>query len=247
MRTSDKKIQTEAPPSGVIRVLNSKQCNKKVQVKLLASTDLWKKDPKTRTLHKMMKQAQQEAEKLREKTVPREKSEELQQQLRNVNQSESQAFEGWRKEQEKVAKVTRRLDTVIKQMDTLCSLYNDVLACRAPAKNYALFLLERYLQLKIKAVKAGAPIQINTVNDFIDYCKHYGVKVQRLLCEFYLHNLVLDQETELNPGPFVGDIQLQAFISFGVNQIKWLKAYNTFQRQENGLDLWVRVEPRNPV
>jgi len=77
----------------------------------------------------------------------------------------------------KVAKVTRRLDIVIKHMDTLCSLYNDVLACRAPVKNYALFLMERYLQLKIKAVKAGAPIQINTLDDFINCCKHYGVKV----------------------------------------------------------------------
>ena len=122
-------------------------------------------------------------------------------------------------------------------MDTLCSLYNEVLACRAPAKNYALFLMERYLQLKIKAVKAGAPIQINTIDDFINCCKHYGVKIQRLLCE-YLHSLVLDQDIEQNLGPFVGDIQLQAFISFGVNQFKWLKTYNAFQRQENGLDLW---------
>lgn len=68
-----------------------------------------------------------------------------------------------------------------------------------------------------------------------------------MLCEFYLHNLVLDQETDLNPGPFVGDIQFQAFISFGVNQLKWLKAYNIFQRQENSLDLWVRAEPRDPA
>jgi len=68
--------------------------------------------------------------------------------------------------------------------------------------------MERYFQLKIKAVKEGAPIQINTLSNFINCCKHYGVKVQRLLCEFYLHNLVLDEETELNPGPFVGDIQL---------------------------------------
>jgi len=81
-------------------------------------------------------------------------------------------------------------------MDTLCSLYTDILACRGPAKNYALLLMERYLQLKSKAVNAGAPIQINTIDDFINCCNHYGVKVQRLLCEFYLHNLVLDQETE---------------------------------------------------
>jgi len=96
--------------------------------------------------------------------------------------------------------------------------------------------MERYLQLKIKVVKTGAPIQINTIDDFINFCKHYGVKVQRLLCEFYLHNFVLDQEIKQNPGPFVRDIQLQAFISFEVNQIKWLKAYNAFQRQENGLN-----------
>ena len=132
-------------------------------------------------------------------------------------------------------------------MDTLFSLYTDVLASRAPAKNYALFLMERYLQLKIKVITAGAPIQINTNDDFINCCKHYGVKVQRLLCEFYLHNLVLNQDIEQNPSPFVGDVQLQAFISFGVNQFKWLKAYNAFQRQENGLDLWVRVEPRDPL
>lgn len=58
---------------------------------------------------------------------------------------------------------------------------------------------------------------------------------------------MLNQETEQNPGPFVGDIQLQAFISFGVNQIKWLKAYNALQREENRLDLWVRAEPRDPL
>ena len=51
----------------------------------------------------------------------------------------------------------------------------------------------------------------------------------------------------MNPSPFVGGIQLQAFISFGVNQIKWLKAYNAFGRQENILDLWVRAEPRDAV
>ena len=62
-----------------------------------------------------------------------------------------------------------------------------------------------------------------------------------------MHNLVLDGETEQNPSPFVGDVSLKAFISFGVNKIKWLKAYNAFQRQENGLDLWVRAEPKDPL
>ena len=132
-------------------------------------------------------------------------------------------------------------------MDTLCSLYTDVLACICPTKNYALFLLERYLQLKIKAVRAGKPIELKTIVDFVTCCKLYGVKVQRLLCEFYLHNLILENDSETNPSPFVGHIQYHAFISFAVNQLKWLKSYNVFQRQENELDLWVRSEPKNPL
>ena len=133
------------------------------------------------------------------------------------------------------------------QMNTICSLYTDVLACRSPANNYALFLLERYLQLKIKAVRVGKPIELKTVEDFINCCKHHGVKVQRLLCEFYLHNFVLEEETKKNPSHFVGDVQFRAFISFTANQLKWFKAYNTFRRQENGLDLWVRGEPKHPL
>lgn len=49
------------------------------------------------------------------------------------------------------------------------------------------------------------------------------------------------------PTLFLGDIQYQEFIFFSVNQLKWLKAYNVFQRQENELDLWVRSEPKKPL
>ena len=51
----------------------------------------------------------------------------------------------------------------------------------------------------------------------------------------------------MNPSPFIGDIQFQAFISFVVNQLKWLTTYNSFQRGEYSLDLWVRSEPTHPL
>jgi len=71
--------------------------------------------------------------------------------------------------------------------------------------------------LKIKAVKAGKPIELRTIEDFINCCKQHGVKVQRILCDFYLHNFILENEVEKNPNPFAGDVQFQAFISFAVN------------------------------
>lgn len=65
--------------------------------------------------------------------------------------------------------------------------------------------------------------------------------------EIYLHNFILEEEVDKNPIPFVGDIQFQAFISFAVNQLKWFKAYNSFQRQEHKLDLLVRSGPTYPL
>lgn len=140
-----------------------------------------------------------------------------------------------------------RLEKFMSQMDNICSLYTDVLACRSLANNYALFFLERYLQLKIKAIRAGKMIELKTIEDFINCCKQHGVKFKRLLCEFYLYNFVLEEEVENNLNQFLGDVQFQAFISFVVNQLKWFKAHNTFQRQEYVLNLWITGEPKHPL
>lgn len=59
-------------------------------------------------------------------------------------------------------KVKAKLDKVVGQIDTILYLYYDVLSCRSPATNYALLLLERYLILKIKVVKAGKSVELKT-------------------------------------------------------------------------------------
>lgn len=126
--------------------------------------------------------------------------------MQDNNASKSEAFDKYRRAEERTEKINIRLEKVMHQMDTLCSLYMDVLACRSPTNNYALFLLKRYLQLKIKTIRVGKPIELKTIEDFINCCKHHGVKFQQLLYEFYLHNFVLEEELEKNPSPFVGDV-----------------------------------------
>jgi len=89
--------------------------------------------------------------------------------------------------------------------------------------------MERYLLLKCKAVKAGKQSEIKTTTDFIKCFKEHDEKVQRLLCELYMHNFVLEDDRDSHPGPFIGDIQFQAFLSFAANQLKWAKAHNNFE------------------
>lgn len=109
-------------------------------------------------------------------------------------------------------------------MEIVFPLYSDTLSCRASATNYALFLMERYLLLKVKAIKAGKPTEIKTTLDFIKCFREHNEKVQHLLCELYMHNFVLEDNMDSHPAPFIGDIQFQVFLCFAANQIKWAKA-----------------------
>jgi len=94
-----------------------------------------------------------------------------------MNATKSETFDRYRKAEGKIERIKLKLDRVIGQTDTICSLYIDVLACRSPTTNYALFLLEQYLLLKIKAVRVGKSIELKTVEDFINCYKQHGVKV----------------------------------------------------------------------
>ena len=94
-----------------------------------------------------------------------------------------------------------------KLITMIFSLYSDVLTCRALATNYALFLVEWYLLLKIKAVRAGKPTAFKTIEEFFHCWNDQDEQVQCLLCELYMHNFFLEEDMDNNPSPFIGDIQ----------------------------------------
>jgi len=84
--------------------------------------------------------------------------------------------------------------------------------------------MECYLLLRVKSIRAGNPITFSVVPEFISCFREQEEKVQYFLCELYFHNFILEDERENNPGPFNGDIQFQAFLSFTKNQVRWGKA-----------------------
>ena len=63
------------------------------------------------------------------------------------------------------------LDGALEQIKNVFSIYSDILACRAPATNYALFLLEHYLLLKVKSIRVGTPYEFTTVSNFVSCFK----------------------------------------------------------------------------
>ena len=90
--------------------------------------------------------------------------------FKDLSATEDETFAQLREEKAKVKKAQDQVEQAKKQTSMVFSLYSDVLTCREPTTNYALFLVERYLLLKIKAVKARKPMNFKTVEEFVQCC-----------------------------------------------------------------------------
>jgi hypothetical protein len=83
--------------------------------------------------------------------------------LKDMTATEGETYDALTKAQEKIKKVQTQLENYLEQIKHICDVYSDAINYRAPATNYVLFLLEQYLLLRVKAIRAGKPISFSTV------------------------------------------------------------------------------------
>jgi hypothetical protein len=120
-------------------------------------------------------------------------------QLKSMSATENKTFVELTRAQGKVNKVQGQLDKALEKIKEIFSVYNDIVDCRAPATNYTLFLLERYLLLRIKAIREGKPIEFTIVSEFVSCFREQEEKVQYFLCELYLHKFILGENRKREP------------------------------------------------
>jgi chromosome segregation ATPase len=170
-------------------------------------------------------QAQQALAQHQHGMVTRTKYQRIVKELKDMTATEGETYVALTRAQEKIKKVQTQLEKALEQIKEICDVYSDAINCRA------LFLLERYLLLRVKAIRVGKPISFDTIPEFISCFREQDEKVQYFLCELYFHNFILEDNGEDNPDPFIGDIQFQAFLSFTQNQVRWGKAHKTFLKR----------------
>jgi hypothetical protein len=164
-------------------------------------------------------------------------------QLQAMSEKENETYAELTKDQGRTKKIQGQLEKDLEKIKEICDVYIDAIDCRAHATNYTFFLLESYLFLRVKSIRAGKPIKFTTISEFVSCFREQEEKVQYFLCELYFHNFILEDNGRDNPGPFIGDIRLQVFLSFTKNQFRWAKAHKTFMKRETGLNIWIRGEP----
>ena len=57
-----------------------------------------------------------------------------------------------------------------------------------------------------------------------------------------MHDYFLEDDQAFNLIPYVGDIQLRAFTSYTINQVKWKKYSDTFEENQSTRPLLIRRE-----
>jgi predicted nuclease with TOPRIM domain len=129
-------------------------------------------------------QTQKTLTQCRSEMVTMEEYQKVVKQLKTMSATENETFAELTRAQGKIKKVQNQLEKDLEKIKEICDVYTDAIDCRAPATNYTLFLLERYLLLRVKSIRAGKPIKFTTVSEFVPCFREQEEKVKYFLCEF---------------------------------------------------------------
>ena len=134
--------------------------------------------------------------------------------------------------------------TIDKQI--LHDLTLNLLGCRRPSPSYPIFLWERYFLFQLKAIMEGITYLCSSTRTFLDVFRASDFDEQSLLREFFLHNIICEHvsmQMIVIVFPYMGGLQLRAFVSFMRNHIEWHLAIKSMETNEEKTTLWVRAEP----
>ena len=126
--------------------------------------------------------------------------------------------------------------------EEIFSLSQQVMACLPPAHSYSFFLHEQYIFFCLESVHQELSHVIEDSIQLLHILRSHNILDQHLMCEVYMHDYVLGNDQSFNPVPYMGDIQLRAFTSYVVNQVKWKKAFNTYEENQENRPLVLQME-----
>jgi hypothetical protein len=146
------------------------------------------------------------------------------------------------KQKEKITELEAQIQRLRDDKHEMYDITQQVVTCRSPSLSYALFLHEQYLFFCLECIYQEMVYNIKDPIQFLRTLRSHDILTQHLMCELYMHNYLLRDDKKFNPVPYVGDVQLRAFLSYTINQVKWKKALDSFEENQVHIPLQVRME-----
>ena len=121
----------------------------------------------------------------------------------------------------------------------------ELMSCRSPSPLYAMFLKEQFLSFQMTCIVQNKTLTLDDPQDFF-YAFHNSLAiVKKFLCELFLYNLVEPDCRDWNPLLYVGDIQLQALMSWIQNEISREHQAQQYIEMEYEIPLFLRPKAKN--
>ena len=105
---------------------------------------------------------------------------------------------------------------------------------------YLVCLKEQFLLFQLMMTIKNVDCDFKNAQDFYALYQTLSSWQKNLLCELYMHNFIIPQDTQWNPLLYIRDVHLRALMSWMANETNYdpqLDAYREFERSEP-LPLW---------
>lgn len=117
-------------------------------------------------------------------------------------------------------------------MNKALKLVDQAIAYRPPPRVYAMYLKEQFLLFQLMMTMRNIDCEFKSAQDFYNVYQIVPSWKKNLLCELYLHNFIIPQETKWNPLFYIGDVHLRAFMSWMHNKTNYDRQVDTYRDVE---------------
>ena len=117
----------------------------------------------------------------------------------------------------------------------------EALQCRQPAKSYALYLKDQWLQFQIKTLAQRGTIPFQDCGQFMHLCNHSSAKDKAKLGKFYLHNIELADMNLWDQNAALGGLELMAMASWMSHEEKRAVEIQKIMAKELSEPLMIRA------
>jgi len=175
-----------------------------------------------------------------------------QQQQEEEPQTDSETLMKLQQEKESQAEtealiLKRQLQEKEAQLACMASWAMEALQCRQPAKSYALYLKDQWLQFQIKTLAQRGTIPFQDYGQFMHLCDHSLAEDKTKLVEFYLHNMALPDMNLWDSNAALRDLQLMAMVLWMSHEEKRVVEIQKMITKELSEPLMIRAEPTDPL
>jgi len=132
------------------------------------------------------------------------------------------------------------------QLACMASWAMEALQCRQPAKSYALYLSDQWLQFQINILAQRGTTPFQNYHQFAALCRSSSSEDRAKLAEFCLHNFALPDINAWDPNIVIGDVQLMAMASWMSHEEKRVVEVRNILDRELSEPLMIKAELDDP-